>query len=184
VETNNIQLTNKKVILLSIGNIFITALITSSINFYFSSRDLKDGKLIDFRQQNISTIEPKILEAKILVKRISDLISQINPSEIVDGKFTTNEAHLKSYEIISSMNKLVETSLELPYQMRHVLIQAHSHYFWQHQSKLFPNMKGPKPEQKNYSSYSFDLALNIAKENYILNGEPHHKELAGLITAQ
>lgn len=177
-----VSIQNSKLLGWTIINTILTVLITSSINFYFQKQNMKDEKLVEYRSEKIKSYSAIISESSTLIEKIDSLILQIKPEDIIvlpnGGRTTTAEGFKRNEEIIDSLNRLGELGFKLPYQIRVVVFSAKNHFGILFGKKTFPEMYKDKLKTENLTGASFTIALEIAKENYIANGEPHHKDLS------
>ena len=180
-----ISIPNSKLFGWMIINTIFTVFITSSINFYFQKQNMKDEKLIEYRAEKIKSYSMLITECSTLIEKIDSLISQIRPEDIIvlpnGGRTTTAEGFKRNEEIIDSLNRLGEMGFKLPYQIRIVVFSAKNHFGILFGKKTFPEMYKDKLKTENLSGASFSIALELAKENYIANGEPQHKDLSHVL---
>ncbi|WP_413289244.1 hypothetical protein [Bdellovibrio sp. HCB337] len=175
-------ISNFKLFIWALGNTVITVLISSGINFYFQQKSLKDEKLISYRSELVKNYTSPINEAIALIEAIESHLNRMTVAEInSSNEISDQEAIRRRHETIESLNKLGDFAFKLPYQMRVVLITAKNHYgtiFW---NKSVPISEKQKLKTENLTAKSFEIAFEIAKENYILNGEPRHDELSELL---
>ncbi len=185
IEAKPVVIGNGKLIAWTLTNTLITVILTSSINFYFQKQNLKDQKLIEYRSVKVESYAATINNCNSLIEKVDSLVMQIKPDDYIPlangerlAKPGVNE---RVSVIMDPLNGLGELGMKLPYQMRVVVIMAKNHYGILFNNKTFPEQQKNVLKTENLTALSFTLALEIAKENYIANGEPHHKELSALL---
>lgn len=181
----NVQIGNTKLIFFTLGNAVVSVLFSALVNYYFQGQSIRNEKLIDYRIEKIKEYDSTITEVKSLIESLDNLIRTSKPEDFITtangGKTSTPEVHERTFKIIDQLNRLGEVGMKLPYQLRIVTIMAKNHFGIIHGKISFPETYSMKLETENLTGMSFELALDIAKEEYIANGEPRHKELAKLI---
>lgn len=184
-DKNNIVIGNTKLILFTLGNAVVSVLFSALVTYYFQAQSIKNEKLIDYRIEEIKAHASAITEVKSLIESLEVLIRSVKSEDFITtasgGKTSTPEVHERTSKIIDQLNRLGEVGMKLPYQLRIVAIMAKNHFGIIHGKVSFPETYSMKLETENLTGMSFELALDIAKEEYIANGEPRHKELAKLI---
>lgn len=177
--------TGWKIATLTLLNGALAALISAGVSNYFLSKSMREEQLITFRKTNIKNLKALISEAKSSIDEIEKLERQIKKEDYIPlpsgGHIMSQELHLKSIRISTLLNRLGDIGHELPYQHRVVVWTAKNHYGNLNFRKVVPESPIMNPKLERLTAMSFSLALDIATENYILDGEPRHKELAPLI---
>lgn len=180
MEVKNVS--NAKLFIWSVLNTFITVLVSSGIGFFFQQKNLRDEKLINYRIESLKNYSSTLNEAISLIEIIESNLVTTNKDEIDSSNLINNvQASQRRIATIDALNRLGDLIFKLPYQLRIVLIVAKNHYgtiFW---NKSVPTSERQKIKTEKLNAKSFDLALKIATENYIVNGEPRHDELSELL---
>lgn len=174
-----------KIALITLLNGILATVISAAVGYYFSSKSMRDEQMISFRRSSIKKIEPTIEKAKHLIKEIEIRERAISPQDYQahpgGGMTMSAGKSVLSGEMITLSNELNELVFNLPYQHRIIILAAKALFFEKNWNKAVKDHKLTSTKNiQNLTANSFVLALDIATEEFILNGEPRHEDLSPL----
>lgn len=174
----NQNVDKSKLFFFAIFNIFLSAVTSSGVSYYFQQKSFKNEKLIELRLNKVNEFKPAIEEAKKTIAEIENNIGQITP-----GSLSEPNVYQAVTNAIVGINKLTEKIFHLPYQIRIILAYAQGHYSAILMNKQRNLSDKEKIEVKNESltSGTFNIAFEKAMENFVFNGEPEHDILKDML---